>query len=280
MSGTIPSLCENYALYIPVAISPYNLYYESLRGYTPSYWIGNPFDGAGIVMVNYGGSIGIQYNPTTIAQYGLSLWNDYLDTGNLTSKTKFLLMADWLNTNIDSAGGYPYNFPIPRYGLLPGWISAIAQGQAMSVLVRAYSITFNSAYLNSATRAKDRMLLPVASGGTFAQDPEGEAWLEEYPSVPASNVYNGFIFAVIGLYDYSITVPSDKGARVSYVSFARSIDRAIGYYDTGTWLLYDRRFSEPVQANYITIQKNQMNHLFLITGDQFYKNMAIKWSAY
>ena len=55
--------------------------------------------------------------------------------------------ADWLLRNQDSSGGWPngvvFNKDRSKYAganeIAPGWHSAMAQGHAMSVLVRAYS---------------------------------------------------------------------------------------------------------------------------------------------
>ena len=63
------------------------------------------------------------------------------------STTLFNQGADWLLRNQDSNGGWPntvvFNKDRSKYAgadeIQPGWYSAMAQGHAMSVLVRAYT---------------------------------------------------------------------------------------------------------------------------------------------
>lgn len=54
--------------------------------------------------------------------------------------------ANWLLASQDSRGGWPVGVTRtlkPNLVLKPGWYSAMAQGQAMSLLVRAYYLTQN-----------------------------------------------------------------------------------------------------------------------------------------
>ncbi|CAG5859331.1 unnamed protein product, partial [Menidia menidia] len=69
----------------------------------------------------------------------------------------FFAASDWLLRNQDERGGWPI-MVTRKLGegfrpLEPGWYSAMAQGQAMSTLVRAYLLTKNQAYLGAALKA-------------------------------------------------------------------------------------------------------------------------------
>src|SRR5579864_785543 len=54
------------------------------------------YDAGGVPMLNYHGSIGSQYNPIAIAQWGLGNFNLFRRTGSSRSGRKFLLASDWL----------------------------------------------------------------------------------------------------------------------------------------------------------------------------------------
>ena len=53
--------------------------------------------------------------------------------------------------------------------LPPGWYSAMGQGQAMSLLVRAYLHTKDEKYLTSAVNAMKLFEVPSEKGGVLAK---------------------------------------------------------------------------------------------------------------
>src|SRR5258708_32703838 len=82
----------------------------------------------------------LEYHPITIAQNALANWNQYRATNDESHRNMFLAQAQWLVENyarIDNdAGGLPissFHPTVRREGLC---LSALAQGNALSVLVR------------------------------------------------------------------------------------------------------------------------------------------------
>ncbi|PIO56549.1 D-glucuronyl C5-epimerase, partial [Teladorsagia circumcincta] len=88
-----------------------------------------------------------------------------------------------------------------RLVLDAGWYSAMAQGHALSLLTRAYAATKNASYLVVASKALD-LFEKDASAGGVRNKLFGNDWYEEYPTSPGSYVLNGFIYSLIGLYDF------------------------------------------------------------------------------
>ena len=110
-----------------------------------------PFDNDGIPVLNYKGNIGVQYNPNTIAQYALGYYDLFLDTGKQEYKRIFLNQADWFLKNIrlidNGIGLWEYKFDFEYHkGLKSPWHSALAQGQGISVVARAYALTNEKKY--------------------------------------------------------------------------------------------------------------------------------------
>ena len=66
-------------------------------------------------------------------------------------------------------------------------------------------------------------------------------WYEEYPTVPASMVLNGFIYSLMGLYDLWRTDPGSSEAGRLYSAGVRSLRALLPLYDTGSGSLYDLR---------------------------------------
>ena len=98
-------------------------FYIPPRG-DPSHW--KTFDKNGIVIVQYGGELGQQYNSVTICQYALSNYNYYISTGRKQYKYEFLRHADWLvDYKVIKPEGFvvwPYNFDYKPYKCKAPWI--------------------------------------------------------------------------------------------------------------------------------------------------------------
>ena len=98
------------------------------------------FDANGIPRVNYGPPIGLRYNAITTAQWGLFNLQLWADNGDEGARAQALRCADWLVNmcrpwkNDILAWIYDYGFDL--YGPYPPWISGMAQGEAVSLLLR------------------------------------------------------------------------------------------------------------------------------------------------
>jgi heparosan-N-sulfate-glucuronate 5-epimerase len=123
------------------------------------------------------------------------------------------------------------------YALDPPWVSAMAQGEGASLLVRVYAETDEERYADAARRALRLMRVPSAEGGACA--PLGGHMLpEEYPTQPASFVLNGTIFALWGLRDVAVGL-DDSGAAAAFEEGLDALSASIHRWDTGGWSLYD-----------------------------------------
>ena len=76
---------------------------------------------------------------------------------------KFLAASDWLVSHLEqnSSGVWVWNHYFDweyRDTLKAPWYSGLAQGQGISLLVRAYAETGNAGYLDSARRAFNSFL--------------------------------------------------------------------------------------------------------------------------
>ena len=203
-------------------------------------WDG-PFDEQGIPLRHYK-EFGIQYQPVGIAQYALGNWELYLSTKQAQYREKFLRMADWFCKNLVIKGNFgvwEYHFDYPRYHLKAPWPSAMAQGEAISVLTRAYQLTQEKRYLECAALALASFEVPIKEGGIRYRDKDGFIWYEEYSSlVESPHVLNGFIFALFGLYDfYKLTGSKEAGALFN--DGIRTLQANLDRWDLGVWSRYD-----------------------------------------
>lgn len=192
---------------------------------------------SGLPMVPY--DWGPQRNPTTLSQYGLanwSIWVRYHDARRLRVAKR---VGRWLLRHQTDSGGWEYRFDCPVPGtnmiLKSGWISALAQGQAISLLTRLYSQTHDRKYLASARRALTPFFARVEHGGV-ATIHNRHPWFEEYPAPRPTLVLNGHIQALLGLYDMARHSPA---AREMFLEGASSVVQMLPEYDSDGWSLYN-----------------------------------------
>ncbi len=148
---------------------------------------------------------------------------------------------------------------IHTFHLDPPWISAMAQGEGASLLVRAYGATRDESFADAARLALGPLRVPTAEGGVRTCLGDG-FFLEEYPTQPSSCVLNGGIFALWGLYDVAVGL-SDDVARSEFDSGVDTLAANIDRWDTGSWSRYDLfpfRIPNVASAAYHVLHVNQL----------------------
>lgn len=223
---------------------------------------------------------GLQYNITAVCQYGLGALSLYLLENEPQYKEQFLQQAKWLLHSVvlvDGVSGFwYYKFPFPSYGLKPPFTSGMAQGQGLSMLLRAYQLTGETSYLDAAHIVFASFRINVEQGGFRTVDVDGKPWFEEYPSSPPSYVLNGYVFAIVGLYEYAVVTKSEA----AWVLWQQSIEilkSALPLYDRGFWSCYDRFPGRVATVDYHKIHIEQMHTLADLTGDAIFRDFEQRW---
>ncbi len=175
------------------------------------------------------------YFATTIAQKALGHWDSWLMSRHPHHKKHFLVLCDWLVEHQDSKGGWSL---WPHLGLnYPSPYSAMTQGEAISALVRAWSVTGEPAYLLAAEKGLGPMLELVEEGGVLRRTEDGVI-LEEVPSEGASGILNGWIFALFGVYDLLLAKDNWRAKNVLAASL-NTLTSILPRYNAGYWSFYD-----------------------------------------
>jgi heparosan-N-sulfate-glucuronate 5-epimerase len=180
-------------------------------------------------------------------------------------------------------GGWLHNAPMPHtFRLETPWLSAMAQGEAASLLVRVYSLTGQERFAEAATRALRPMSIPASGGGVLAELETGGFFAEEYPTHPPSHVLNGGIFALWGCYDVGIGL----GLTAAKHEFEQGVDalaRGIHRWDTGSWSRYDL-FPHPVvnvaSSSYHVLHINQLRAMQMIAPRDQLEAAAARFEGY
>jgi heparosan-N-sulfate-glucuronate 5-epimerase len=186
-------------------------------------------------------------NVVTMAQIGLGAWQ--LAQTQPQWRPVVAQTARWLTERMDARGLMAYDFPMPHtYELDPPWYSAMAQGQAGSLLIRAGHMLEDPSFVKAAGEAV-RSLLETDSG-LVAVTPEGPV-LQEYPTDPSAHVLNGWIFALWGLFDVASASAGIPGvdeataglgsrAAAGFQDGVRALSRRLPLYQlAGGWSRYD-----------------------------------------
>lgn len=245
------------------------------------------YDSSGVPKLDYHGALGLQYNPIAIAQYGLGNYNLWRRSADAHRKRKFFLVADWLCSHLEpNLKGIPvwnhhFNWEY-RDTLKAPWYSALAQGQGISVLVRAHKESGNCRYLNAAHAALASFQHSITEGGVAFTDESGDLWFEEYIVAPPTHILNGFIWALWGVYDYALAT-KDNAAKELFARGVRTLLQNLERYDLGFWSLYEQsgtRLPMVASAFYHRLHIVQLRVMHRLTGEQDFTRIADRWESY
>ena len=212
-----------------------------------------------------------------IANYSLGAWCAYALTQEDKWKKSALINCDWLLKNQFSRGEWKISHKNSIYGNLPDkWTSSLAQGFAISSLIRAYRVTKNESYLIAATKAADYLNIDITKGGVKRIIGQNYI-LEEYPTPSLNGVLNGYITSVIALYELS---SEDITYDLQFKDNLRNLERILNQFDTGFWSNYNLRgdISSGFYHRYIIKQLKVLYYLF--PHKKVFEEYIIKFNSY
>lgn len=216
------------------------------------------------------------YFPISIFQYALGLWDLYLLEKSEEKKTQFIVICKWITDHQSEDGSWNCFGPI---GYKSMTVSSMGQGEAISVLLRAYLISKDDLWLNAAQSAVEFMITDLNNGGTLRIE-DDDIVFEEYADLEGSkkSVLNGWIFSLFGVYDY-LKIKNDNKIRKIYNNSLNTLKRNLSCYDCGYWSLYDRtgRIASPA---YHDLHIELLTVLSDISGDDTFMTFAEKWKNY
>lgn len=231
---------------------------------------GLPGDTVPMTVVDSGEKI---YFSIAIIQYGLAAYDLLLlnqgDAEDLRSKV--LSCAKWTVENQEENGGwitFPKENPKNPY-------SSMAQGEAISLLLRAYQLEKNEVFLITAKKAYQFMIIPIANGGTAKYEGE-KLYFYEYPTEPL--ILNGWIFSIWGIMDYYKFFKNPDVKKVLNQTLD-TLEKELPKFDTGYWSMYEEgmRICSPF---YHALHIAQLNVMYDLTGKDVYKEYSDRFLKY
>jgi hypothetical protein len=147
------------------------------------------------------------------------------------------LLAEAIPLAAQRAGGIAWEYLFHFDGGAPPWTSGLSQGTALQVLARAYARYHDALYLQSAEQALGVFRTPPPAGVRLAT--KAGAWYVQYTYSPHDLILNGFIQALVGLYDYTRLTGDARGQSLFEAGDAEG-RAGVPRYDTGGWSRYDQ----------------------------------------
>ena len=219
-------------------------------------------------------------HPVNAAQRGIGELNIYLQSRDPTALEQARSAADALiedGVYRDGALYFPYRFDIAVGigSMRSPWYSGMAQGQALSLLVRLTQVTGDDRYLQAAQAVVGTFELDRSGPQTVHVDAEGYYWVDEYVMDPPDPVLNGFIFALFGLYDDWSATGDERALRYFRAGATTVLYNVHRYRDAGHLSWYDLDHRQRAKPGYHDVHVTQLLLLAQMTGDTRFT----EWSA-
>lgn len=226
---------------------------------------------------------GDAYSWSRICNYALYNFNEYKITGEANYLEKFINIADYVESNlvVDENKNvcvlyHEYNW----LELKSPWVGALVQGLIASVMMRYFLVTDDQKYLVLSEMASNMFFISVEDGGVVKKINEKNEWLEEYPTVRDSKysfVLNGFMIALLGLYDTS-TISSSKKYSERYYELMKSLNNNLHLFlvEGKSWSVY----SSPRHGSNVVTPSYQSLHIVLLGFHSKTSNLSFLKDVY
>ncbi|MBV8363178.1 MAG: hypothetical protein JO193_01290 [Candidatus Eremiobacteraeota bacterium] len=284
---SLPFRWNNARAYrLPPKGGPLGAYYIGWRADTTAWgedWSVSPLDHRGVLLTLRGAF----YHPIRIAQYALHSHSRWIETRSGAAFRAFVAQAQWLRDHQQErhgiSGCYPFTFSWPRYGAASGWISAMAQGEAISVLLRADEMLPREGYFDAALRAAAPFQADVREGGVVWQSRD-DTFFEEIAVPRAAHVLNGHIFAMFGLWELH-RLTHERWVEELVAKALDTLRRRLPLYDSGYWsfyslLAYGGKFRAVATLKYHAFHIAQLRVLAAMFGERRFDAVARRWETY
>ena len=213
--------------------------------------------------------------PIAVFQYGLGLYDSYLEKNSSNYLKSFLKIADWAVENIDKSGMWDCMGTLHNSAHLTQ--SSMCQSEGASLLIRAYLITKNELYLDYAKSAINFMIKDVNKGGTCVYD-DDKVIFQEYVSKENLSVLNGWIFSIFGLYDIFLITKDKKYYKILQKTL-ETLSSSLNKYDRSFWTNYDQ-YGTIASPAYHDLHIMQLKVLYDLFEIKEFKEYYEKWELY
>ena len=211
------------------------------------------------------------YFSIAIFQYGLGAYDLYLIENNNLYYKVFKNCVEWaIENQLENGAWNTFLHSSPKHPY-----SSMAQGEGISLLVRAYIEFKDELILKKIQKAIDLLILPIEEGGTTFYDND-QVFFQEFTDKPT--VLNGWIFTLFGLLDYLKIVENEKVLNI-YQKSLDTLENSLRKFDIGYWSKYDilNMIASPF---YHKLHISLLSVLYELTGRKMFFEYYKSWSCY
>jgi hypothetical protein len=237
-------------------------------------------DAIGVIMFKVNEQL--YYHPDQLAQKILLFHSSYIrtnDTTYIVEAEKFIAkLKELVVMRGDAMFFYvPFDWYLNGFGfsMMSPWYSGMYQGQVLSAIVRIYQATGKPEYLemckkifNSFTAWKD-----ISEPWVVYVDDSSYYWIEEYPEDDPNHVFNGFVYALFGLYDYWVLTEDETALKLLKMSITTVADHIQLWRVEGGPSKYCGKYNV-IHRDYHPYHIEILDKLGDITGDIFFHQQA------
>ena len=230
------------------------------------------FSGSQLVWQYFPGQ-GLQFHPLANFAKLNALWSSKSNTA------AGQLLDELLPLRVPRAGGVAWEYDFAFGGGRPPWVSGMAQGTGVEAMSRVAKRLgrqdevlpiLKQALGIFRTNTPEGVRVPTSDGPEYAL----------YSFAPDLHVINGFLQALIGLYDLA-KYGGDADAQALYAEGERVARREVPNYDTGAWSLYSRGSSEhESDLSYHQLVTSFLHNLCTRTQEPVYCDTELKFTQY
>jgi glycosyltransferase involved in cell wall biosynthesis len=225
----------------------------------------------------------IAHHPVYVAQLALAHWNAYLTHGDDEHKTAFISLANWLLNHAslfaNNTGGWPIPYILPGHSKSLEILSSLAQGQGISVLIRAYQLTGKDDFLRVAGCVVRTFELDILDGGVHTPVGKNGVFFEEAAVYPATHVLSSHILALFGLYDY-VAITGDHRIETLIKRSITTLHTGIKEFDTGYWTYHNLLHKHLSTQFHHSLHIVLLNALVEYSGSEYFATLACRWQGY
>ncbi|MBI5367970.1 MAG: hypothetical protein HZA54_13100 [Planctomycetes bacterium] len=205
----------------------------------------------GVPHVRYGGALGERANPAYVAWWGLAWLSRFVAAGgggeaHARALAAVRAAAGWLRAHARERCGpagrawsYDFDWPNGAATLRAPWISAMAQGLAISFLLRAARALDEPDLAALAQAATEPFRHDLDAGGVRTVL-GGHPFYEEYPIRPETLVLDGSLFGLVGLGEAAQASGDAEAARMFREGAAGIAANLARWEYAGGWSRYGR----------------------------------------